>query len=34
MAQLGPESGDLVDAVFKKKYKAYMDATVKVVLQR
>jgi hypothetical protein len=24
----------LVDAVFKKKYKAYMDATVKVVLQR
>jgi len=28
MAQLGPESGDLVDAVFKRKYKAIMDATV------
>jgi hypothetical protein len=28
MAQLGPEYGDLDDAVFKKKYKAIMDATV------
>jgi hypothetical protein len=28
MAQLGPESGDLVDSVFKRKYKAIMDATV------
>ncbi len=28
ITQLGPESGDLVDAAFKRKYKAIMDATV------
>jgi hypothetical protein len=27
MAQLGPESGDVVDTVFKKKYHAIMEAT-------
>jgi hypothetical protein len=28
MAQLGPESGDLIDTVFKRKYKAIMEASV------
>lgn len=28
MAQLGPESGDLIDAVFKRKYQSIMKSTV------
>jgi hypothetical protein len=28
LAQLGPESGDVIDGVFRRKYRAIMESTV------